>query len=70
MSSAATGLYVTRGILPSDAISYVAGQTGIDLRDALAQGEFWSVLTARQMGKPSLLVSTGGRLRGENATNG
>ncbi|MGH9764360.1 MAG: AAA-like domain-containing protein, partial [Blastocatellia bacterium] len=46
-----------------DAPSYVERQADQDLYDGLARGEFRYVLTARQMGKSSLMVHTAVRLR-------
>src|SRR5207248_3516245 len=43
--------------------SYVERRADRDLLEALRQGEFCYVLTARQMGKSSLMVRTAGRLR-------
>src|SRR5919109_5198377 len=63
MPITATSFYVTGGTLRSDAPSYVERQADTDLYEALRGGEFCYVLTARQMGKSSLMVRTAGRLR-------
>jgi WD40 repeat protein len=65
MAVAETGFYVTGGTMPYNAPSYVERQADHDLYDALTQGEFCYVLTARQMGKSSLMVRTAARLRQE-----
>jgi WD40 repeat protein len=55
--------YVTGGTLQSDAPSYVERDADRQLFEGLLQGEFCYVLTARQMGKSSLMVRTANRLR-------
>src|SRR5262245_13092865 len=55
--------YVTGGSLQYDAPSYVERQADHDLLRGLLEGEFCYVLTARQMGKSSLMVRTASRLR-------
>src|SRR5262245_11005557 len=57
--------YVTGGTLHCDAPSYVARDADRQLFEALATGEFCYVLTARQMGKSSLMVRTAARLEEE-----
>src|SRR5262245_33728891 len=59
--------YVTGGTLRHDSLSYVERRADRDLYQALQQGEFCYVLTARQMGKSSLMVHTAARLREEGA---
>jgi WD40 repeat protein len=65
MSTAAASFYVTGGTLRHDAPSYVERQADRDLYEGLSRGEFRYVLTARQMGKSSLMVRTAARLRQE-----
>jgi WD40 repeat protein len=60
--------YITGGTMPHNAPSYVERQADHDLYDALTRGEFCYVLTARQMGKSSLMVRTAARLRQESAS--
>jgi WD40 repeat protein len=54
--------YVTGGTLKPGAPSYVERQADTDLIESLQAGEFCYVLTARQMGKSSLMARTAKRL--------
>jgi WD40 repeat protein len=55
--------YVTGGALRRDAPSYVRRRADDHLYEGLLAGQFCYVLTARQMGKSSLMVRTVDRLR-------
>jgi WD40 repeat protein len=68
MSTAVSSFYVIGGTLRADALSYVERQADIDLCEGLTRGEFCYVLTARQMGKSSLMVRTATRLREQGMT--
>jgi len=59
--------YVTGGTLSRDALCYVTRAADRQLYQFLRSGEFCYVLTARQMGKSSLMVRTAARLRDEGA---
>ena len=65
MSHSEQPFYVTGGTLQHDAPSYVERRADEELYDALRCGEFCYVLTARQMGKSSLMVHTAARLEEE-----
>src|SRR5262245_27649935 len=55
--------YVTGGTLESNSPSYVEREADRHLYNGLLNGEFCYVLTARQMGKSSLMVRTANRLQ-------
>lgn len=55
--------YVTGGALASDAASYIERRADGELFETLRSGELCYILTARQMGKSSLMVRTVRRLR-------
>ncbi len=57
--------FVEGGTLEPDAPSYVTRQADADLWQATLAGEYCNVLTARQMGKSSLMVRTRNRLQTE-----
>lgn len=57
--------YVIGGTLSRDALCYVTRKADHELYDCLRNGGFSYVLTARQMGKSSLMVRTASRLRDE-----
>ena len=60
-----TPLYTVGGtVLPDEGI-YIQRQADADLLDACLDHEYAYVLTARQMGKSSLMVRTAGRLEAE-----
>ncbi len=60
--------YVTGGTPPRNAASYVTRSADDALLSALSTGEFCYILTARQMGKSSLMVRTATRLRGNGVS--
>ena len=55
--------YVIGGTLSRDALCYVTRQADNQLYESLSKGQFCYVLTARQMGKSSLMVRAASRLR-------
>ncbi len=60
--------YISGGTLPRDAPSYIHRQADEDLYQGLQHGDLCYILTARQMGKSSLMVRTVVRLRAEGFT--
>ncbi len=58
-----TDFYITGGTLRRDAACYVARQADSQVYESLTRGEFCYLLTARQMGKSSLMVRAAARLR-------
>lgn len=67
-ASAAESFYVIGGTLRRDAACYVAREADERLYKSLRQAEICYVLTARQMGKSSLMVRTAARLRERNVS--
>jgi len=65
MIRGSASFFITGGTMGQDTPSYVERQADSELYDGLRQGEFCYVLTARQMGKSSLMVRTASRLREE-----
>lgn len=66
LSEGAEEHFHVSGTLRHDAPCYVARQADRDLLEGLSKGEFCYVLTARQMGKSSLMARTANRLREQN----
>ena len=66
--SSLESFYVIGGTLHRDARCYVAREADSRLYDSLTGGEFCYVLTARQMGKSSLMVRTAARLRDDHVS--
>lgn len=64
----APGFYVVGGTMRPDAQSYVRRSSDEELYTGLMENEFCHVLTARQMGKSSLMVRTAARLRKSGIT--
>lgn len=58
-----SNFYVAGGTLSNDARSYVYRKADEELYQALLRGEYCYILTARQMGKSSIMVRTSARLR-------
>jgi WD40 repeat protein len=61
--SSALSFYVVGGTMRPDAQSYVRRSSDEELFAGLMENEFCHVLTARQMGKSSLMLRTAARLR-------
>jgi WD40 repeat protein len=57
-----SGFYVVGGTMRADSGSYVIRDADDELYNALIENEFCHVLTARQMGKSSLMLRTAARL--------
>jgi len=64
-TSFATSFYIVGGMVRRDAPCYVERRADTELYENLKQGRFCYVLTARQMGKSSLMVRTAARRREE-----
>src|SRR6266498_2702451 len=60
-----SSFYVTGGTLEPGALSYVERRADRELYSGLVAGDFCYVLTARQMGKSSLMARTMARLRAD-----
>ena len=63
VSSTPAPFYIAGGTLRGDAQSYVRRKADDDLYEGLMRGEFCYILTARQMGKSSLMVRVSARLQ-------
>src|SRR5215472_17239978 len=63
LAPAGSRFYVVGGTMRHDAPSYVQRLADLQLHSALRDGELCHVLTARQMGKSSLMLRTAARLR-------
>lgn len=65
IKTAKQNFYIVGGTLRGDAPCYVERLADAQLYEALREGQFCYVLTARQMGKSSLMVRTAARLRAD-----
>jgi WD40 repeat protein len=65
MTNSRQSFFIVGGTMRPDAPSYMQRQADRDLFEELMNGEFCYVLTARQMGKSSLIIRTAARLRRE-----
>src|SRR5206468_2035836 len=63
VTSSQDRFYVTGGTLQIDAPSYLVRQADTVLYEELTSGNLCYVLTARQLGKSSLMIRTAARLR-------
>jgi len=68
MSQSRPSFFVVGGTMRHDAPSYVERKADSELLAALLRGEFCHVLTARQMGKSSLMLRTRASLRASGVT--
>ncbi|HYV04046.1 MAG TPA: AAA-like domain-containing protein [Blastocatellia bacterium] len=68
MSQSKPSFFVVGGTMRHDAPSYVERKADSELLAALLRGEFCHVLTARQMGKSSLMLRTRASLRASGVT--
>lgn len=68
MNTVSNYCYITGGVLHPDAPSYVERQADRELYDGLIKSEFCHVITARQLGKSSLMGHTARRLREQGIT--
>jgi hypothetical protein len=62
-STHADDFFKVGGALDPDAPSYVTRQTDEELMQAVLRGQYCNVLTARQMGKSSLMARAACRMR-------
>src|ERR1700681_3480973 len=62
-AKAPTNFYVIGGTVHREAQCYVERRADAELYEGLTRGQFCYVLTARQIGKSSLMVRTAARLR-------
>jgi hypothetical protein len=67
-SSSGTPFYIRGGTLPGNAKCYVERHADNELYDSLSQGKYCYVLTARQVGKSSLMIRVAARLESTGVT--